>query len=177
MTLFDVKLSTVLIALSLAASSHASIGLTGIDTWPNSPFCATACYGCLSTYRLACSVIHGDPDDHHAHVETSPSCRAGSVPFLTSLAWCIGSKCDEVGAGLSTAEVERFWEEKSTGDETVLPLWSYRQALANVTDEPTMVLGHGGTINETVVTPEFWSVLYGTYSTLDGEGWNMNVFG
>ena len=176
-TMLSVNVHTVLLTLALAAISHASIGLTGIDAWPNSPFCATACFGCLSSYRLSCSEVHGEPDDHHAHVETSSACRAGHLPFLTSLAWCISSKCDEVGADLSTADIERFWEDQSTSDPNVPPAWSYSQALANVTEEPTMVLGHGGTINETAVPPEFWSVMYGTYSTLDGEGWNMNVFG
>lgn len=154
-----------------------SIGLTGIDDWPNEPFCATACYGSLSSYRLDCSEIHGDPHSHDAMVMTSPDCRADHVPFLTSLAWCISTKCQEVGADLKTSEIEKFWEEKSTGDASVEPVWSYREALANVTEKPTTVLEHGGEINETVVPPEFWFVLYGTYRTLDGEGRNMNIFG
>lgn len=164
--------------LTVAGLCSASIGLTGIDSFDNQPFCATACYGSLSSYRLDCSVVHGDErDDHHAHVVTSPECRADNLPFLTSLAWCIRSKCDEVGEHLTTSAIEQFWERTSTGDPAVQPTWSYRQALANVSDAPTMELTHGGTINETVVTPEFWSVLYGTYSTLYQEGWNMNVFG
>lgn len=168
--------------LSIAASASvcsASIGLTGIDTFNDHPLCATACYGALSSYRLDCSVIHGDEDDHHVHVHvmTSPECRADHEPFLTSLAYCIKTKCHEVGEHLTTSEIEEFWERTTTGDPAVQPRWSYRQALANVTEIPTMVLGHGGTITETVVPPEFWSVLYGTYSTLYQEGWNMNVFG
>lgn len=171
------KASTIATSLALVAPCWASIGLTGIDSWPNSPFCATACYGCLSSYRLDCSEIHGDPDDHDAHVVTSPECRADDVHWLTSLAWCISTKCEEVQEGLSTGDIEKFWEEKALGDGSVEPMWTYSQSLANVTEEPSMVLGHGGTINETVVPPEFWFVLYGTYKTLDGEGWNMNVFG
>jgi hypothetical protein len=168
------SMNIVLVVLAgLVVRCDASIGLTGIDTWPNSPFCAHACYGSLSSYRLSCSVIHGDPDDHDAHVMTSADCRADNFDFLTSLAWCLSTKCED----LSTSELETFWEATSTGDPAVQPVWSYRQALANITAEPTMELGHGGTINATVVTPYFWNVLYGTYSTLYQEGWNMNVFG
>ncbi|KFH48301.1 Ferric reductase transmembrane component-like protein [Hapsidospora chrysogenum ATCC 11550] len=164
--------------LTVAGLCSASIGLTGIDSFDNQPFCATACYGSLSSYRLDCSVVHGDEGDvRHAHVMTSPECRADNLPFLTSLAWCIRSKCDEVGEHLTTSAIEQFWERTVTGDPAVQPIWSYRQALANVSDAPTMELTHGGTINETVVTPEFWNVLYGTYTTLYQEGWNMNVFG
>ncbi|KAH6681031.1 ferric reductase transmembrane component 4 [Plectosphaerella plurivora] len=155
----------------------AGIGLTGIDSFENHPFCVTACYGSLSSYRLNCSVVHGDEDDHHAEVMTAPECRADHAPFLTSLAWCIQSKCEEVNEVLTTSQIEEFWERTSTGDPTVQPIWSYRQAIAQVSEEPTLVLGHGGTINETVVTPFFWTVLYGTYTTLYQEGWNMNVFG
>lgn len=171
------RLFELVATLAAVTPCWASIGLSGIDAWPNSPYCATACYGCLSSYRLDCSEIHGDPDDHHAHVMTSPECRADNVPFLTSLAWCISAKCEEVDAGLSIGDIEKFWETSATGDGSVQAAWSYKQSLTNVTDEPTMVLGHGGTINETVVPPEFWFVLYGTYKTLGDEGWNMNVFG
>ncbi|KAF6787314.1 ferric-chelate reductase, partial [Colletotrichum musicola] len=166
-----------LVFLTLGRVCSASIGLTGIDSFENKPFCATACYGSLSSYRLDCSEVHGDPDDHHAHVMTSPECRADNAPFLTSLAWCIHSKCEEVGEHLSTSEIEEFWERTAGGDSAVQPRWSYRQALANIFEAPVMELGHDGTISETVKTPFFWNVLYGTYTTLYQEGWNMNVFG
>lgn len=174
----EIPFSAILLFVFAGANlCSASIGLTGIDSFDNKPFCATACYGSLSSYRLDCSVIHGDPDDHHAHVMTSPECRADNEPFLASLAWCIKSKCDEVGEDLTTSEIEEFWERTTTGDPAVQPRWSYRQALATVSEPPTIVLGHGGTINATVVPPLFWGVLYGTFSTLYQEGWNMNVFG
>lgn len=171
--------SLILLGFLLAASRlcFAGIGLTGIDSFENKPFCATACYGSLSSYRLDCSEVHGDPGDHHAHVMTSPECRADSAPFLTSLAWCVQTKCDEVGEHLTTSEIEEFWERTASGDPGVEPRWSYRQALANISEAPVVELGHGGTINETVKTPFFWNVLYGTYTTLYQEGWNMNVFG
>ena len=108
---------------------------------------------------------------------TSPECRADNEPFLASLAWCIKSKCEEVDERLTTSEIEEFWERTSTGDPKVKPHWSYTQALANVSEPPTVELGHGGTVNTTVITPFFWNVLYGTYTTLYQESWNMNVFG
>lgn len=169
-------LRSLLILLGIVQGCLASIGLTGIDSFPYHPFCAQACYGSLASYRLDCSEIHGDPNDHDAHVMTSPECRADHLDFLRSLAWCISTKCEEYD-DLKVSEIEDFWERTATSDPSVLPVWTYSVALANITEAPTVVLGHGGTINTTVVTPEFWSTLYGTYSTLYQEGWNMNVFG
>lgn len=169
--------ASLFLVIAHAGLCAAGIGLTGIDSFENKPFCATACYGSLSSYRLDCSVVHGDEDDHHAHVMTSPECRADNDPFLASLAWCIKSKCEEVDERLTTSEIEEFWERTSTGDPNVKPHWSYTQALANVSEPPTVELGHGGTVNTTVITPFFWNVLYGTYTTLYQESWNMNVFG
>ncbi|KAM5354771.1 hypothetical protein ACJ41O_001417 [Fusarium nematophilum] len=83
--------SVLLLILANASLCSARIGLTGIESFPNQPFCATACYGSLSSYRLDCSVIHGDENEYHAHVVTSPECRADNEPFLTSLAWCMAS--------------------------------------------------------------------------------------
>jgi hypothetical protein len=163
-------------ALGLVQPCLASIGLTGIDSHPNKPFCAHACYSSLASYRLDCSEVHGDPNDHHAHVVTTADCRRDHYDFLTSVAWCLSTKCREYD-DLSVGDLEKFWEETVTSDPVIQPIWSYSVALANITEEPTVVLGHGGTINTTVVTPEFWNVLYGTYSTLYQEGWNMNVFG
>lgn len=164
------------VALGLVAPCLASIGLTGIDSFPNMPFCANACYSSLASYRLDCSEIQGDPNDHHALVITTAECRRDNYDFLTSVAWCLSTKCKEYD-DLSVGEIETFWGKTVTSDPTVQPIWPYSVALANITQEPTVVLGHGGTINTTVVTPEFWHVLYGTYSTLYHEGWNMNVFG
>ncbi|KAH7312520.1 ferric reductase like transmembrane component-domain-containing protein [Stachybotrys elegans] len=169
--------------LLLAAASVGrgqSIGLTGIDSYDNHPFCATACYAALSSAPLECSEVHGDSHgDHghgHGHVMTSADCRRGNVPFLTSLAWCISSKCGEVD-DLTTGEIEEFWDRTASGDPNVSPAWTYSVALANISYPPTVDLGHGELMNTTVVPPFFWDVAYGTYKTLYEEGWNMNVFG
>lgn len=169
------------VAASLTVPCRA-VGLQGIDTFPAQPLCPDACYSSLSTYRLDCSVVHevegGDGDDghhHHAHVETSPECRADNDHFLRSLAWCISTKCAD--EGLSTPDIEHFWFAVSTGDPEVPPKWSYTEALRTIDDPPVRDLGHGDTINSTVRTPEFWNVLYGTQTTLHHESRNGSIFG
>ncbi|KAL2760291.1 hypothetical protein ACRALDRAFT_1059855 [Sodiomyces alcalophilus JCM 7366] len=170
--------------LALAAATvpvpSRAVGLTGIGTFPENPHCADACYSSLATYRLDCSVVHEDDsasggDHHHPHVETSPECRANNDHFLRSLAWCISTKCAD--AGLSTPDIEHFWFRVSTGDPEVPPKWSYTEALRSIDEPPVRDLGHGDTINSTVRTPEFWSVLYGTHSTLYHETRNGSIFG
>ncbi|ROT42207.1 hypothetical protein SODALDRAFT_266785 [Sodiomyces alkalinus F11] len=167
---------SVVFALTAAVPCRA-VGLTGIDTFPENPLCAQACYNSLATYRLDCSIVHEDDSrgHHHAHVMTSPECRAGNEHFLRSLAWCISTKCAD--AGLSTPEIEEFWFRVSTDDPAVPPQWSYTEALRTVEEPPVRELGHGDTINATVRTPEFWSVLYGTQTTLYHETRNGSIFG
>ncbi len=64
---------------------------------------------------------------------TSPQCYAGSTPF-TSVAWCMSTKCAEFGT--ATSALKAFWEQQVTSDKTVVPKWTYSQALFNVNPQP-----------------------------------------
>ena len=81
---------------------------------------------------------------------TSPQCRAGDEPWLTTLAWCIRSKCAEYKVLVS--ELEAFWEQQCTGDPTVAPKWSYSTTIFNIAQPPTRELTKSDdTLNSTAL--------------------------
>jgi hypothetical protein len=71
---------------------------------------------------------HGDFKTMH----TEPSCRANDTAFLTSVAWCINTKCADEKA----SKIEGYWEDWLTGSKSVPAKWSYAQALAEVDPQP-----------------------------------------
>lgn len=113
--------------------------LVGYGIYPYSPYCAYSCDRSLSTLNLACSTpmtMHDGMDMGSG--TTSPQCRAGDTPWLTTLAWCMHIHCAE--HNLSIAELETFWEKQSTEDPTVTAKWSYSTTLINIARPPTRVL-------------------------------------
>lgn len=85
---FTLNLATLLISLS---TSQAFIGL-GISMY--NPSCAFSYRAVIASVPLECSE-HGGTGGHmgHGSSSTTPECRAGNTPFLTTLAWCINSTC------------------------------------------------------------------------------------
>jgi hypothetical protein len=99
---------------------------------------------------------------------TSPSCRAGDTAYLTTLAWCMQTKCAE--DAVPTWELEQFWAAEATGDPTVAPKWDYGAAIANISEPPTKKLSAGDTLNSTALAPELaWKTQYNTMSTVEYE--------
>ncbi|KAF1812050.1 hypothetical protein P152DRAFT_449835 [Eremomyces bilateralis CBS 781.70] len=77
-------------------------------------------------YGFECAPLTCTAGDHsagHSHGPgpTSPECRAGDLPFLTTLAYCMNSTCDSVKE--PTWERERFWAMRVTGDPAGVPKW------------------------------------------------------
>ncbi|KAM0330785.1 hypothetical protein ACHAQA_003739 [Verticillium albo-atrum] len=106
--------------------------------------------------------------DEHSMPMTTPDCRANDTSFLTTLAWCLDTKCAEYNVPIST--LQRFWEEQATGDPAVTPKWSYPVALQNVDDAPTKVLTMHDTLNFTALaSEEDWNVQYKTLSYFERE--------
>lgn len=113
--------------------------LVGYGIWPYEPPCAHACDRSLSSLMLQCS----SPMDSmggmmDSSAMTSPQCRAGDTPWLTTLAWCMHTACAEFH--VPTSELESFWEQQSTGDPAVAPKWGYSMTLVNITKPPTQEL-------------------------------------
>ncbi|KAL6856719.1 ferric reductase-like transmembrane component [Trichoderma novae-zelandiae] len=105
--------------------------LEGFGRSSYNPLCAEACLRSFTSLMLSCT----DTDmegGNHGMMYASPSCRAESTPFLTSVAWCMGDKCVDVPA----SKLEAYWEDWVTGNRAVQPKWSFSEALANVDPRP-----------------------------------------
>ncbi|KAF2098869.1 hypothetical protein NA57DRAFT_76105 [Rhizodiscina lignyota] len=157
--------SACLLATSVLGDQGA---LTGFPANPYDPYCAMSCLRSLYTLTLSCSDMGATLGMMTSM--TSSSCWASNTPYLTSLAWCMHTKCAEFD--VPNSKLEWFWETEATGQSTagqvlVTPKWSYSEALANVPQSPTKQLSASDTwLNVTsLVSPdvylEQWNVLTG----------------
>jgi len=98
------------------------------------PNCAYACRSVFSSAMLACSGHDHGGGGHHGGGATTPECRAGDTPWLTSLAYCINATCTD---DIAPWKLEKYWADECTGEKAVWPKWSYHEALAQVEQAPT----------------------------------------
>ncbi|PVH81805.1 hypothetical protein DL98DRAFT_623037, partial [Cadophora sp. DSE1049] len=151
-------------------------GLVGFGIYPYSPYCAYTCLRSIEGLMLACSeamdmsgmMIHGA-------TATPTECRAQDTPWLTTLAWCLKTKCDD----LKTSQIEAFWEQQSTEDPTVPAKWGYEAALLNITEAPTHVLTAADEdLNFTsIVNPDTYQALWNTLTSVQRENVVEGAFG
>lgn len=82
----------------------------------------------------------------------SPECLASNEPYLTSLAWCISTHCPRVDVW----ELERWWINNVAGKLVgqPKPKISYQEALAQIEEPPTNVIGEHDMLNRTVLIDE-----------------------
>lgn len=132
------------------------------------PARASACTGSLAVFALGCSTEdHSNHDGGHGHgspIVTTPSCRVGDEPYLTTVAWCMSTKCTDFDVPIS--RLEEIWELKVTGDPSVRAKWSYTEALLNVDTPPTRTLVVGDQLNVTSLAPTSWQVSYNTATVM-----------
>jgi hypothetical protein len=99
---------------------------------------------------------------------TSPACRAGDSAYLTTLAWCMHTKCAE--DAVPTWLLEKYWAEQASGDSAVAPKWDYGATIANISQPPTRELAPDDVLDSTALTPEAgWQTQYGTLTTVEFE--------
>ena len=152
--------------------------LVGYGIYPYKPPCAHACDRSLSTLMLECSSDGTSGNDmDSASGMTSPQCRAGDTPWLTTLAWCMRIKCAEYN--VLSSELEAFWEEQCTGDPTVAPKWSYSTTIFNTTQPPTRELMEADdTLNFTaLVNPAVYGAQYNALTAVQRENVVESGFG
>ncbi|KAH7305107.1 ferric reductase-like transmembrane component [Rhexocercosporidium sp. MPI-PUGE-AT-0058] len=151
-------------------------GLVGFGIYPYSPYCAYTCLRSLDGLMLVCSE-HMDMSGMmmHGATPTSAECRAGDTPWLTTLAWCLSSKCTD----LSTSKIEAFWELQSTEDPSIAAKWSYTAALLQITEAPTHELTAADTnLNITaIVNPETYQAQWNTLTSVQRENVVEGAFG
>lgn len=170
--------SLLLLGLSGGLPCRASDALPGVTGPVDDPACAYACTGSLSSFALECSVEDHDAHGGHSHgasTYTSPGCRANNTPYLTTLAWCLHTKCAPYD--VLASRLETIWEQEATTDPSVLPKWSYTEALLNVVDSPTRQLAMGDTINATLLAPESWDVSFNTAVVMAHSTMMVNALG
>lgn len=133
------KASTSLGLASLAFAGPAS-ALIGYGIPMYKPNCAFACRSVFGSAMLSCSSHDHSSGGAHNHGPgpTSPDCRAGNEPWLTTLANCINATCTDVAAW----KLEKYWADKNTGDPAVQPKWTYAETLVELgkSGKPTKML-------------------------------------
>ncbi len=143
-----------LVLVAIPAPSVAFIGY-GINMYK--PLCAFSCRAVIAPARLSCSKhdhAHGGHMGHGGDMST-PECRADDTSFLTTLAWCINSTCADFD--VETWRIEKYWQEKTTGDVRVSPKWTYGESLTKIIEAPVRELAEDDTLNFTAVVPhESW---------------------
>ena len=107
--------------------------LNGFPVNPYDPFCAMSCLRSLDGLTLSCSSM--DDTVGMMDIVTTSACWAENTPYLTSLAWCMHTKCAH--RNISNSKLEYFWENQATGQSNagqmgVPAKWSYSDALANI---------------------------------------------
>lgn len=145
----------VLCFLLLLASPAAAIQGFGSQAFTYHPMCCTACRRALGSNYLSCSFdgyVPGGMMDSDA-ASATPKCRAGNAPFLTSLAYCINTRCGGPDQ-LSVAGREIWWAASCTGSPDVPPMWSYGTALAKVEAPPTHVVMASENLTMTVLSDQ-----------------------
>ena len=97
--------SSWLTLIGLSAGRAAAELLIGYGNMPYDPLCAESCLRSLTTYTLDCTHT-ADGDHSHSHgPATSPECFASSTPFLTTVAWCMNTKCAEYNIPVSKLQL------------------------------------------------------------------------
>jgi hypothetical protein len=129
--------------------SRAYAGFTGLGVDDYNPLCCYACRNSISSARLSCSTDQDAGPHSHGAPLTLPNCRAEDVPFLTTLAYCIKTKCEV--SNLPDWVLELYWAEQATGDPTVPPKWGYAATLQQITVAPNQTFASGTTLNYTAL--------------------------
>ena len=159
---------------SLALFSTITVGaFVGLGVRENDPACAYACYNSISSAPLGCSGTGRGGSHSHGAPPTSPTCRAGDVPFLTTLAYCISLKCKEI-PGLN---LEQYWASHATGSPDVLPKWTYAETLREVSIPPNSTYTRGSILDSTVlVDPTTYSIQVNFMVVFENVGVLQNVY-
>jgi hypothetical protein len=136
-------------------STTTTAAFVGLGTRYNDPSCAYACRASISSAPLVCSG-HGHGGAHsHGSPPTSPQCRSEDTAFLTTLAYCINTHCQEVPLW----QLEQYWAQQATGSVSVPPKWDYSAALVHVTTSPNTTYVAATTLDYTaLVSPRTFNV-------------------
>ena len=110
---------------------------------PYTPVCAHACRLAIQSDTLECTP--------NGSTTTPPGCFASNEPYLTTLAYCISTKC----ASVPFAKLSAFWTKYAIGTSSnePVPQISYKVALQKA-GTPNVTAVEGQLLNATSIVPE-----------------------
>jgi hypothetical protein len=123
-----------------------------------------------------------DMDMMALNMNTWPDCYAKDQYYMMSMAYCLSTRCPAKNLTLAQsrwfasdkvtdATITWFWENRITGDHSVVPIWTYSEALARVTEPPTRVVSGSDTLNYTGLPNDtVWIEQAGTLWSVYREG-------
>ena len=160
-----------LLAGLVAAGRASASMLIGYGNYPYDPLCAESCLRSFSSLMLDCSSMSTSMGSMMM-MSTPASCFANSTPFLTSVAWCMYTKCEQEGVKVS--KIEYLWEREITGPpfNNVPPKWSYSVALTHVDPQPPrrQVNSSDTDLNVTsIVNPSTYQRQWNTLGAVNNE--------
>ncbi|KAK3312114.1 ferric reductase like transmembrane component-domain-containing protein [Apodospora peruviana] len=145
--------------LAFANIVSAGQGLVGFGLDPVGAYCGWACYMPVAFISLSCSSLSPET----GFPVTSVSCRANDTAWLTTLAWCMHTRCTP--SNMRPSDFEEAWENRATlsdiaaADPPYVPAkWTYSEALHYVLDNgpPTRELAATDLVlNFTAVISDF----------------------
>ena len=111
---------------------------------PYTPVCAHACRLAIQSLPLECT-------PKRSTTKQPPSCFASNEQYLTSLAYCMSTKC----ATVSFAKLSAFWTRYAIGTtpNEPAPQMSYKVALQKA-GTPNVTAVEGQLLNKTSIVPE-----------------------
>ncbi|CAE6340094.1 unnamed protein product [Rhizoctonia solani] len=150
------KLSVLLSGLALVSPAFAIFQLG----------CGETCNGVIDAFDLACSP---DTKQHHGTSSDLAVCQAESQPYLSTVAWCIHSRCTSA----SDKEIQKYWSWVQGNRKVTWP--SYESVLP--TSEPPLVPEDLEILNSTIrITDESYWAEYVTQMTFSYiERWHVRV--
>ncbi|KAI6357327.1 hypothetical protein MCOR25_007712 [Pyricularia grisea] len=145
---------TLLLPLILQAGTARGhgpdgMGLMGYGQLWADPTCAVSCRAVIGYAPLDCPDLHADHGAHAGHgapALTAP-CIAENLDFLSTLAYCMSTRCP--ADGVTTSKLEWYWATQATGDPAIEPGLTYGAVLAGITQRPSRTFQAGDTLNYT----------------------------
>ncbi|PNS18890.1 hypothetical protein CAC42_5429 [Sphaceloma murrayae] len=139
-------------SLLIASLCGAAHGLIGVGIQMYKPLCAHACRGPLGSVELSCTNEGHAPSGGHSHSATGPDCFAKDTSFLTTLAWCIQTRCEP--DSVEAWKLEKYWADKATSDQSIPPKWTFAEALMEIPRPPTQTLNASEPLDFTGLVPD-----------------------
>jgi hypothetical protein len=124
------------VGLLLASNINAGdVGVVGLGRTIFEPLCCYACLSSLWGLEISCTAFQPNPTQQRG---SDPLCHSTNTPYLTSLAYCLQTKC--AADNVSSSITEQCWA-KVAGDG--LPAGTLQEHLPSTV--PNVTLAYGAT--------------------------------